>query len=130
MKIFAAATLLFVNFAANASWNEKVECTVSRVSVDTQKVTMEFVTTSMTLSGPHNGESGSVEIESQLTPSYTIKLERFSGGRNENIRLTTRLQNEIMATASGDPSITKQIANRFITANGDYEITVKCATTF
>ena len=127
MKSMLVASLMLAGTQAHAAWTESVECSIERGAVDTGDTVSEKVLADLNMDGPHNGENGSVQIVSQLAPSYSIVYDKVSSGRNDTFSLTTSYGG-VVARASGDVSQGDSITNRFVTANGDYQITVTCAS--
>lgn len=128
MKSLLLVSALAFSLNSFAQWTEKVECTVLRESVDTDEVSMVRVEAEMKMAGPHNGEVGSLIIKNTLAPSYTIKLEKHSGGRNDESTLTTMLGKRVMAKSTVDDAKSESVENKFITMNGDFQMTVSCTS--
>lgn len=129
MKNIAAAMIVFASFSAMANWTETVTCTVLRGNVDTGESSTQLATGNMRMSGPHNAEAGTVTLKSGLAPSYSIVVEKISSGRTDETSLTTKLGTKVVAMSSVDDQQSPVVENKFMTLNGDYQITVTCTST-
>ncbi|MBO9665226.1 MAG: hypothetical protein J7501_00235 [Bdellovibrio sp.] len=78
------------------------------------------------MDGPHNGETGRVAIKSYLVPSYSVTLNKVSSGRTDEVQLVTKLNSKTIAQSSVDLQQSKEVTNKFISKNGDYQITITC----
>ena len=110
-----------------AGWEESVKCSVERISVDDGSVARSSSDSELKIEGSDNGETGEVTIVNSLIPSYPLSFNRASGGRTEEAELTTRVNNRVIAMSSVDLQQSEFVSNRFVTLNGDYQITVTCS---
>lgn len=128
MKGVLILGLTFFSVNSFADWTESVKCSVERGSVDDLTVVSSSSDAQLKMGGPHNGETGKTILENSLIPSYTVTFSKVSGGRNDKTRLTTTIRGKVVAMSSVDTQQSEDIANRFITENGDYQITVTCSS--
>lgn len=119
--------LALMSFGAFADWDETVTCEIQRLSVDLGIEAKSNSTATLHMSGPHNGETGSVQIENSLVPSYDIVFEKLSGGRLERQSLTTTLGGRTMALSTVDTQFSETVSNTFLTDGSDYQIKVSCS---
>lgn len=124
--------LALIGTASTASaWTEIVTCKVKRTSVDFGTSVESTSVESMNVGGRHNAETGSVEIKSALLPSYKVTLEMLSSGRSDVLWLKTSANGELQALSSINGELDNSnnpVENKFITINGDYEVTISCTT--
>lgn len=114
--------------ALASSWTEKLTCEFTRYGED-ETVVKSIETTKFIVAGPHNGESGTVKINSNLIPSYSVVYNLKASGRYDLDTLTTILNSndKIVAKSSVfDYGKNIKIKNQFVTENGDYLITIEC----
>lgn len=118
-------------FATNsfAGWTEIIDCTFNRGSVDEPAVVSSSSIAELAMDGPHNGERGEVTLVNDLAPSYSITYSKFASGRNDEVKLVTKIGEEIVALSSVDTQQNETVTNRFLTQNGSYQITVTCSST-
>lgn len=126
MKFVLALSLTLFSMTAFAGWTEKVECGVHLISVDNRSVVKDLVVAEMQMTGIHNGETGQVNLYSLLLPGYTFTFAKTASGRNDEISLSTSVQGQVVAMSSTDTERTVLVSNRFMTANGDYQVRVIC----
>lgn len=120
--------LLLLTSSAFAGWSEKIGCSVQRGSVDDLTTSSESVVAQLDMDGPHNGETGTVEIKSSLLPSYTITLNKVSSGRTDAVQLVTKLNKKMIALSSVDLQQSKEVVNKFVSKNGDYQFSITCSS--
>jgi formate-dependent phosphoribosylglycinamide formyltransferase (GAR transformylase) len=120
----------FVGFNVHAQVpiSEKIVCEIERSAVNFDEIVKETLQFKIIMSGPHNGEYGQVDLKSQLLPSYKIKFEKILGGATDELTLTSQRGSEIVAKSSADEQQTKQVDNRFLTSDSEYQITVSCTS--
>lgn len=128
MKLLFFASALVVSSSVFAAWTESVDCVVSRGNVDTGAVTRSAMAGELRMAGPHNGEAGKVSLRSDLIPSYAIVFEKVSGGRTDESTLTSSLGRQIVAKSSIDDQQSDAVENKFVTSNGDFQISISCSS--
>ncbi len=131
MKKILLAMAVIVSASNAFAWTEMVECKVQRKSVDYQTITEGTIVEAMKMGQVRGGEEGSVELKSNLFPSYKVVLSMVSGGRSDTLTMQTSLVNQLVALSSIDGQLSNSenpIVNKFVTGNGDYEVTISCTT--
>ena len=128
-KIVLMIALIAASASTASAWTEVVTCDIKRNSVDYGTTATEKVSVSMRVDGAHNAETGVAKIVSSLAPSYDVVLEMLSSGRSDTLALQSSQGGKILALSSVDGQMTNsKIENKFVTSNGDYEITISCTT--
>lgn len=128
MKSLIAIALLAVSASSFADWSEVANCSISRVAVETGTKVSGKVSGIIRVAGPDNGETGALTLKSSLIPSYEILVEKISGGRTSETVLTTKIGKTIFAKTSVDDQVSSSVQNKFVTANGDHQVTINCKT--
>ena len=124
-SLFALATLVF-SLNSSAGWVETIECQLSRGSVDTGTTATSVLTGVLKMTGPNNAETGRLVLKSPMLPAYSVILEKASSGRTDVSTLTTALGTRIMAKSSVDDQQSEPLDNRFVTAKGDFQVSLSC----
>lgn len=126
-RLFLFALISFAT-SALADWTETVDCTIERGSVDELTVVSSKSSAQLQMSGPHNGETGQAVISNSLIPSYSVTYSMISSGRTDEASLVTKFGDQILALSSVDTQQSKFITNKFLTTNGDYQVTITCSS--
>ena len=131
MKKVLLAMTVIVSTSNAFAWTEIVQCKVQRKNVDFQTITEGTISDAIKMGSAQGGEQGFVELKSSLIPSYKVVLSMVSGGRSDTLTMQSSLGNQLMALSSIDGQLSNAknpIVNKFVTDNGDYEITISCTT--
>lgn len=128
MKSLIVLSTLIFSFSSFAGWVETVECQLSRGNVDTGVVTQSVSKGVLKMAGPHNGETGRLVLKSPMLPAYSIVFEKVSSGRTDESTLTTSMGKTVFAKSSVDDQQSPTVENKFVTLNGDFQVSISCAS--
>lgn len=130
MKNILLITLYLFSIKGFAmGWTEELTCQLTRTSENGEVVTTTE-SARFSVSGPHNGESGSVKISSELIPSYTVSYQLVASGRYDLHSLTTTLNSDgsvVAKTSAFNGGEAILFRNTFVTQKGDSVIDIECS---